>query len=68
MKDAFICRFENSRTCGRFRADVVQTSVQRDILHDRHLSGGLDVPEVLLAQHFGCGLQPRGTGFTIPSR
>ena len=34
-------------------SDVVQASLQRDLLYDRHLSGSFDVREVLFAKRSG---------------
>ena len=41
--------------------------VQRDLLHDRHVPGGLHVPEVLLSQRAGRGKQSPGGGLAQPS-
>ena len=41
--------------------------VQRDLLHDRHVPGGLNVPEVLLSKRAGCGEQSCGGGLSQSS-
>ena len=53
---------------GRLRADVVEAALQRDLLHDRHVPGHLDVRAVLLAQHPRRRQQPRRRGLPLPPR